>query len=50
MLFKIFQRRPISCNLRSKTDFNRSNASTSQYGLSSMTCLASGVADDAIGN
>ena len=39
----IFPIRSISYNLRSQTDFIRSNASTSQYGLNSMRCFASKV-------
>ena len=35
MLSNIFPTRSISYNLRSQTDFIRSNASTSQYGLNS---------------
>ena len=43
MLNNIFPTRSISYNLRSQTDFIRSNASTSQYGLNSMRCFASKV-------
>ena len=43
VLCNIFQTRSISCNLRSQTDFIRSNASTSQYGLNSMRCFPSKV-------
>ena len=43
MLSNIFLTRSISYNLRSQTDFIRSNASTSQYGLNSMRCFASKV-------
>ena len=43
MLSNIFPTRSISYNLRSQTDFIRSNASTSQYGLNSMRCFASKV-------
>ena len=43
MLSNIFRTQLISYNLRSHTDFIRSNASTSQYGLNSMICLASKV-------
>ena len=43
LLCNIFQTRSISYNLRSLTDFIRSNASTSQYGLNSMRCFASKV-------
>ena len=43
LLCSIFQTRSISYNLRSQTDFIRSNASTSQYGLNSMRCFASKV-------
>ena len=40
MLCNRFQTQSISYNLRSQTDFIRSNASTSQYGLSSMRRFA----------
>ena len=43
MLNNIFPTRSICYNLRSQTDFIRSNASTSQYGLNSMRCFASKV-------
>ena len=43
MLSNIFPTRSISYNLRSQTDFIRSNASTSRYGLNSMRCFASKV-------
>ena len=43
VLSKVFPARSISYNLRSQTDFIRSNASTSQYGLNSMRCFASKV-------
>ena len=43
MLSNIFQTRLISYNLRSQTDFIRSNASTNQYGLNSMRCFTSKV-------
>ena len=43
LLCSIFQIRSISYNLRSQTDFIRSNASTSQYGLISMRCFSSKV-------
>ena len=43
MLSNIFPTRSISYNLRSQTDFIRSNASTNQYGLNSMRCFASKV-------
>ena len=43
MLSIIFPTRSISYNLRSQTDFIRSSASTSQYGLNSMRCFASKV-------
>ena len=43
MLSNIFPTRSISYNLRSQTDFIRSNASTSQYGLNSIRCFASKV-------
>ena len=43
MLSNIFKTRSISCNLRSQTDFIRSNTSTSQYGLNSIRCFASKV-------
>ena len=40
MLCNRFQTQSISYNLRSQTDFIRSNASTSHYGLNSMRCFA----------
>ena len=43
MLSNIFPTRSISYNLRSQTDFIRSNASTNQYGLNSMRCFTSKV-------
>ena len=43
MSSNILPTRSISYNLRSQTDFIRSNASTSQYGLNSMRCFASKV-------
>ena len=43
VLCNIFQTRSISYNVRSQTDFIRSNACTSQYGLNSMRCFASKV-------
>ena len=43
VLSNIFSTRSISYNLRSQTDFIRSNASTSQHGLNSMRCFASKV-------
>ena len=43
MLRNIFQPRSISYNLRSQTDFIRSNASTNQYELNSVRCFASKV-------
>ena len=43
MLSNIFPTRSISYNLRSQTDFIRSNVSTNQYGLNSMRCFASKV-------
>ena len=51
MLSNIFPTRSISYNLRSQTDFIRSNTSTSQYGLNSMRCFCiEGVVDDSNGN
>ena len=43
LLSNIFPTRSISYNLKSQTDFIRSNTSTSQYGLNSMRCFASRV-------
>ena len=43
MLSNIFPTPSISYNLKSQTDFIRSNASASQYGLNSMRCFASKV-------
>ena len=51
MLSNIFPTQSISYNLRSQTDFIRSNTSTSQYGLNSMRCFCiEGVVDDSDGN
>ena len=51
MLSNIFPTRSINYNLRSQTDFIRSNTSTSQYGLNSMRCFCiEGVVDDSNGN
>ena len=41
ILCNIFQTRSISYNLRSQTNFIRSNASTRQYGLNSMRSFVS---------
>ena len=43
LLCNRFQTRSMSYKLRSQTDFIRSNASTSQYGLNSVRCFASKV-------
>ena len=37
---KLISHKLMSYNLRSQTDFIRSDANTSQYGLNSMRCLA----------